>query len=139
MNNLEYICDKFIEYIFALDIGIEVEQSSVNGSITLHFYDTRGRKVGKVVRIWVDTLDIFNENAPILYKVVYIGDSSTILSDYSKKGLTELKNYYDLLVKVVNRLNSEAIPCFCYRDGSLLKCLRRSYAKYGKRLKVIEV
>ena len=74
MNNLEYTCDKFIEYIFALDIGIEVEQSSVNGSITLHFYDTKGRKVGKVVRIWVANLDIFDESKPILYKVVYIGE-----------------------------------------------------------------
>lgn len=139
MENLQYFCDKFIEYILCLDLGIEIEKFTSNNLIHLHFYNTKGRSVARVVKIWVDELHTIETSKPVKFRVVYIGDSKTILSDYTKLQLKELKNYYDLMVKVVNRLNKECIPASYFMDDSLLKCLKRSYIKYGKRLKVVEV
>ena len=139
MDNLQYFCDKFIEYILALDMGIEIEKFSSNNLIHLHFYNTKGRSVARVVKIWIDELNTIETSKPVIFKVVYIGDSNTILSDYTKLQLKELKNYFDLMVKVVNRLNTQNIPSYCFMDDSLLKCLKRSYIKNGKRLKVVEV
>lgn len=139
MENLQYFCDKFVEYILCLDLGIEIEKFTSNNLIHLHFYNTKGRSVARVVKIWVDELHTIETSKPVKFRVVYIGDSKTILSDYTKLQLKELKNYYDLMVKVVNRLNKECIPAVHFMDDSLLKCLKRSYIKYGKRLKVVEV
>ena len=40
--------------------------------------------------------------------------------------------------EIVEIHDSKRIPLCCYNDDSFLTCLKKSYAKYGKRLKVVD-
>lgn len=141
MENLQYFCDKFIEFLFKNNMRIEIEQSSMDKSIAIHFYHTTNKELSRNIRIWVDLdrYDIDDSAKPIFYKVVYIGDKDNIFRDYTKKGLCALKDYYDLCWNVTNRINNGCVPAYSYKNGTLLDCLKRSYVKYGKRLRVVEV
>lgn len=139
ISKMQYFCDTFVELLNKNGLGLEVERSVDDGHIALHFYDSLGRAASRIIKLWILRYDYNNSSAPVVYSVTCLEKSDDLLSNYSKLELRTVKDYYDMMCKICKKLNSFSVPLVCYEDDSLLNCLKRSYAKYGKRLKVVEV
>ena len=138
ITTLQIFCDNFVELLDRFHIGLEVERSMDDGHIALHFYDTLGRSASKFIKLFIKRYDYSDVTVPIVYAPTCMEKSEDLLNKYTKRELSAIKEYFDIICKISTRLNSKRIPLCCYNDDSFLTCLKKSYAKYGKRLKVVD-